>query len=411
MECRQQPRSARPLAAYGDGLDAVTLGTAAGSATPHTTPGEGPTAALLRRLRDQENRPALVGYLPLGYPDLRRTLQALVTLADAGVDIIELGIPHTRPVMDGTVIQDAVRVALEQGTRTGHLFDAIAKLREHAPHVEVLVMTYWDPIAKYGPGRFARDLAAAGGAGLITPDLDPRRADAWIEASDQHGLDRVFLVAPDAGPENLAAATAASRGFVYAASVKGVTGARATIGERAEQLVKDTRAAGAAQVCVGLGVSTGEQAAEVGRWADGVIVGSVLVNPLLASADRTRKLPGGQELSDVSWTARLERMSTIGRELADGVRRARPVSEATAMLEVSHETTTKGARMTSTMPGNDEAIRSVELPEAIRTGAIALQAKAERITEQTLIEKVWAELDSRPGQYEDLREVLRKIYG
>jgi tryptophan synthase alpha chain len=376
------------LPALGDGPGQVSQGIAMGDSQTSTVSAHSRTASLLNRLREQEGRPALVGYLPLGFPDLARTMDALYTLADSGVDIIELGIPHTAPAMDGIVIQQAVQVALEAGTRSGHLFGAVRRLREHAPHVEVLVMTYWDPIRRYGVNRFAHDLAAAGGAGLITPDLDPNKAGEWIAASDQHGLDRVFLVAPSAHQNQLDAAARSSRGFVYAASTVGVTGARTTIGEKAEQLVKDTRAAGATEVCVGLGVSTGDQAAEVGRWADGVIVGSVMVRALQ---------------TDEPWETNLGNLATITRELADGVRRARPQVPATlTTMLATPDITAKGTAMPSTMsmPGNDEQIRD-EVVAAILEGTI----------EDAEVPLVHARLDERPGRYQSLSEILAELRG
>ncbi|GAB4085744.1 tryptophan synthase subunit alpha [Myceligenerans cantabricum] len=271
-----------------------------------------PTGDLLTRLREEENRPALVGYLPVGFPDVERSIEALLTLADNGVDVIELGIPYSDPVMDGIVVQEAAQGALDAGVRVSHVFEAMRRIREHAPHVAVLPMTYWNPVLRYGVDAFARDLAAAGGSGLITPDLIPDEAAAWIEASDRHGgesgLDRVFLVAPTSTPDRLALTARASRGFVYAASLMGVTGVRASVGERAEQLVSRTRAAGAQHVCVGIGVSSGAQAAEIGRWADGVIVGSALVRPLL---------------TDEPWADRLKNLAGVTRDLASGVRSAR----------------------------------------------------------------------------------------
>lgn len=283
------------------------------STSSTTGPGTASVAApqvgeLITRLRDEEGRPALVGYLPVGFPDVERSIEALLTLADNGVDVIELGIPYSDPVMDGLVIQQAAQAALDAGVRVSHVFEATRRLREHAPQVAVLPMTYWNPVLRYGVDRFAQDLAAAGGSGLITPDLIPDEADRWIAASDEAGLDRVFLVAPSSTPERLALTARASRGFVYAASLMGVTGVRATVGDRAERLVADTRAAGAEHVCVGIGVSTGTQAAEVGRWADGVIVGSALVRPLLG---------------DEPWEARLRNLAAVTRDLASGVRSAR----------------------------------------------------------------------------------------
>jgi len=240
------------------------------------------TATRLHELRDQ-GRAALVGYLPLGYPDVAGSVDAARAMVEAGVDVVELGVPYTDPVMDGPTIQRAVEHSLAGGTRVREVFGAVEQIA--ATGVPVLVMTYWNPVLRYGVEPFARDLAAAGGAGLITPDLIPDEGAQWLAASEEHDLDRVFLVAPSSTPERLALTAAASRGFVYAASTMGVTGARAQVGERAEQLVADTRAAGADLVCVGVGVSTPEQAAEVATFADGVIVGSALVRTLLDAPD------------------------------------------------------------------------------------------------------------------------------
>ncbi|MCP2266768.1 tryptophan synthase subunit alpha [Promicromonospora thailandica] len=280
------------------------------------------TATLIDRLREQENRPALVGYLPVGYPTVDRSVEALKTLVDHGVDIIELGIPYTDPVLDGPVIQAAAQGALDAGARVHDVFRVVRELTDHAPHVPVLVMTYWNPVLKYGPDAFARDLAAAGGAGLITPDLIPDEGADWLAAAEAHGLDRVFLVAPSSTPERLRLTVRASRGFVYAASLMGVTGERGQVGSRAEQLVTDTRAAGADRVCVGLGVSSGAQAAEVGRFADGVIVGSALVRPLLSD----------EPLTDEQWAARLTDLTEVTEDLAAGVRSARATAPAGATV-------------------------------------------------------------------------------
>ncbi|MBM7477498.1 tryptophan synthase subunit alpha [Oerskovia jenensis] len=258
-----------------------------------------------------EGRAALIGYLPVGYPSVEGTVQAATALVESGVDIIELGLPYTDPVMDGPVIQRAVEHALAAGTRVRDVFTAVEAVASLG--VPVLVMTYWNPVLRYGVEAFARDLAAAGGAGLITADLIPDEAHEWIAAADAHGLDKVFLVAPSSTPERLRLTAAASRGFVYAASTMGVTGVRAEVGSRAEELVAATRAAGAEHVCVGLGVSTRVQAAQVGRYADGVIVGSAFVRPLLG---------------DEPWEDRLENLRAVTRDLAEGVRTAR-ASDAT----------------------------------------------------------------------------------
>ncbi|MFF3064013.1 tryptophan synthase subunit alpha [Oerskovia sp. NPDC057915] len=280
-------------------------GTVGGVRAPHAT------SARIDELA-AEGRAALIGYLPVGYPSVEGTVQAATALVESGVDIIELGLPYTDPVMDGPVIQRAVEHALAGGTRVRDVFTAVEAVA--ALGVPVLVMTYWNPVLRYGVEAFARDLAAAGGAGLITADLIPDEAGEWIAAADAHGLDKVFLVAPSSTPERLRLTAAASRGFVYAASTMGVTGVRAEVGSRAEELVAATRAAGGEHVCVGLGVSTAAQAAQVGRYADGVIVGSAFVRPLLG---------------DEPWEERLENLRAVTRDLAEGVRTARAGDETT----------------------------------------------------------------------------------
>lgn len=263
------------------------------------------TGARLAELR-QAGRAALVGYLPTGFPDVERSREAVLAMVDAGVDVVEIGVPYTDPVMDGPVVQRAAEAALAAGARVRDVLPIVEAVA--ARGVPALVMTYWNPVLRYGVDAFARDLAGAGGAGLITPDLIPDEGRDWIAASDAHGLDRIFLVAPSSTPERLVITARASRGFVYAASTMGVTGVRSEVGSAAEQLVADTRAAGAENVCVGLGVSTSAQAAQVGRYADGVIVGSALVRTLLA---------------DGPWAARLDALQALTADLAEGVRGAR----------------------------------------------------------------------------------------
>jgi tryptophan synthase alpha chain len=262
------------------------------------------TSARLDEIR-AEGRAALVGYLPVGFPDVDASIDAARTMVDAGADVIELGVPYSDPVMDGPLIQHAVEAALAAGVRVRDTLRAVEAVA--ATGAPVLVMTYWNPVLRYGVDAFARDIASAGGAGLITPDLIPDEGGEWIVASDEHGLDRVFLVAPSSTAERLALTARASRGFVYAASTMGVTGTRASVGTDAARLVADTRQAGAARVCVGLGVSTGDQAAEVAAFADGVIVGSAFLRPLVEARSAAE---GRRALADVV------------AELAAGVRRA-----------------------------------------------------------------------------------------
>lgn len=222
---------------------------------------------------------ALIGYLPVGFPDLRTSIEAAVALAENGVDVIELGLPYSDPVMDGPVIQAATLTALRGGFRMRHGFEAIAEITARTT-VPVLLMTYWNPVVQYGVDRFADDLLAAGGAGLITPDLIPDEAQEWLAASTRTGLDRVFLAAPSSTDARLARAIESSRGFVYAVSTMGITGARSDVDVAAKTLVARLRHAGATSTCVGLGISTPEQVREVIQYADGAIVGSALVKAL-----------------------------------------------------------------------------------------------------------------------------------
>lgn len=222
---------------------------------------------------------ALVGYLPVGFPDLVTSIDAAVALAENGVDVIELGLPYSDPVMDGTVIQKATQSALANGFKLGQGFDAVREITSRVD-IPVLVMTYWNPVVQYGVDRFADDLLAAGGAGLITPDLIPDEGAEWLAASDRDDLDRVFLAAPSSTDARLRQAVELSRGFVYAVSTMGITGARNDVDSAARTLVTRLRDAGSTSACVGLGISTANQVREVLAYADGAIVGSALVKAL-----------------------------------------------------------------------------------------------------------------------------------
>jgi tryptophan synthase alpha chain len=249
-----------------------------------------------------EGRAALIAYLPVGYPDVDTSIAAMVAAVEGGADVVEVGVPYSDPGMDGPVIQQAVDVAVRAGVGLPDVFTAVGAVA--AAGAVPVVMSYWNPIERYGVDRFADDLAAAGGAGAITPDLIPDEAGPWLAATERTGVDRVFLVAPSSTDARLAATAAASRGFVYAASTMGVTGTRATVGDAAQRLVARARAVTDTPVCVGLGVSDGDQAAEVAAFADGVIVGSAYVRVLLEG----RGAAGVRRLS---------------QELAEGVRRAK----------------------------------------------------------------------------------------
>jgi tryptophan synthase alpha chain len=226
-----------------------------------------------------EGRAALIGYLPAGFPSYDGAIAAFRALADAGVDVIEVGVPYSDPVIDGPVNQAAMQVALENGTTVHDVLRTVEAVA--ATGVAAVVMSYWNPVLRYGVERFSADLASAGGHGLITPDLIPDEAEDWLVASAAHDLDRIFRVAPSSSDVRIASTVEASRGWVYAASTMGVTGARDVTSRVAPELVRRTQAATSLPVAVGLGVSTGDQAAEVASYADGVVVGSALVRRLL----------------------------------------------------------------------------------------------------------------------------------
>jgi tryptophan synthase alpha chain len=247
-----------------------------------------------------EGRATLGGYLPAGFPTVDGGITAVRALASAGVDLIEIGFPYSDPVMDGPVIQRASEIALAGGVKAADVLRTVAVAAEAG--VPTVVMLYWNLVERYGRGQgvaaFARDLASAGGSGLITPDLIPDEAQEWIEVSDQHGLDRVFLVAPSSTDARITATVEACRGFVYATSVMGVTGARDQTSTAAPVLVSRVRAvAGPLPIGVGIGVRDGRQAAEVGAYADGVIVGSALVRCLLDAPDLDAGVKALQELT------------------------------------------------------------------------------------------------------------------
>ncbi|HZR54849.1 MAG TPA: tryptophan synthase subunit alpha [Streptosporangiaceae bacterium] len=225
-----------------------------------------------------KEKPLLVGYLPAGFPDKDTAIKAARAMAEAGAGVIEIGLPYSDPLMDGPVIADAVHQALVNGTHVRDVLDTVEAVA--ATGTPTLVMTYWNPVVQYGIDAFARDLAKAGGAGLITPDLSPEEAGPWLEASDRNDLDRVFLVAPSTTDDRIKLITQHCRGFVYAASLMGITGTRVHVSKYARQVVARTRAHTDVPVAVGLGVSTRDQAAEVAAYADGVIVGSAFVRSL-----------------------------------------------------------------------------------------------------------------------------------
>jgi tryptophan synthase alpha chain len=251
-----------------------------------------------------EGRAVLIGCMPAGFPTVDDSIASMIAMHEAGCDVIEVELPYSDPVMDGPVIQKASDIALAAGVRTRdtlHIIESVARAGAN-----VVLMTYWNPIEKYGVNAFARDLAATGATGMITPDLIPDEAEEWIAASDEHHVDRTFLVSPSSTDERIAMTVANCRGFVYATALMGVTGARTAVSQQAPDLVARVRHADPEMaVGVGLGVGNGAQAAQVASFADGVIVGSALIRCVLDAPDRATGL---------------SRLRALSAELAEGVR-------------------------------------------------------------------------------------------
>jgi tryptophan synthase alpha chain len=233
---------------------------------------------LLRRAKEA-NRAALIGYIPAGFPTIAGCKDAIDVLIAAGFDAVEIGYPYSDPVMDGPIIQEAADIALRNGVKAKDVLSTL----NHASNqgAAAVVMTYWNPIEQFGAEAFAQAIAAAGGSGVITPDLSYEQAHPWKQNADQAGINTIFVVAPSTTEERLKKVTGISSGFIYAASLMGVTGTRAAVSNSARELVARIREVTDLPVAVGLGVSTPEQAREVAEYADGVIIGSALIKELL----------------------------------------------------------------------------------------------------------------------------------
>lgn len=253
-----------------------------------------------------EDRAALIAYIPAGFPSKDGCTKAIQTLVAAGVDAVEIGFPYSDPVMDGPTIQEAADISLKAGTNAADVFAALKVASDTG--VAAVVMTYWNPIEKYGVDKFAESIAANGGSGVITPDLPIEESSQWLQAVSTHKINPIYVVAPSTSDARLAQVSAKTGGFVYAASIMGVTGARTSLSVDAADLVRRIRSATSLPVAVGLGVSTREQAKEVAGYADGVIVGSAFIRLLLNAK---------------SEESGLNAISALAKDLANGVREGR----------------------------------------------------------------------------------------
>lgn len=250
-----------------------------------------------------EDRAALIAYIPAGFPTIKDCHRVIQAFIDGGVDAIEIGFPYSDPVMDGPTIQAAAVTALDNGTGAEDVLDALEVATKAG--IPSVVMTYWNPIEKYGVERFAQAISSHGGSGVIHPDITIEESTQWLAAASDAAINPIYVVAPSTSDDRLAKVTSKAGGFVYAASIMGVTGARTSVLTAAEDLVARVRKVSDLPVAVGLGVSTREQAKDLARYADGVIVGSAFVKAILDAPT----LDDG-----------LGAVTALARELSQGVR-------------------------------------------------------------------------------------------
>ena len=251
----------------------------------------------------REGRAALIAYIPAGFPSINDCHRVIEAFIEGGVDAIEIGFPYSDPVMDGPTIQAAAVTALNNGTNAEDVLDALEVATKAG--VPSVVMTYWNPIEKYGVERFAQAISSRGGSGVIHPDITIEESAQWLAAASGAQINPIYVVAPSTSDDRLAKVTSKAGGFVYAASIMGVTGARTSVLTAAEDLVARVRKVSDLPVAVGLGVSTREQAKDLARYADGVIVGSAFVKAILDAP---------------SLDAGLTAVTALARELSQGVR-------------------------------------------------------------------------------------------
>ena len=240
-----------------------------------------------------ENRGALMPYITAGDPDLTVTASILHALERAGADLVELGMPYSDPVADGPVIQDSAKRALAAGARRADIAAMIRQVRAEGLRLPLVIMTCYAPIMRFGPTEYAAEFAAAGADGVLVTDLPPSEAGQWLAAAAENDLKTVFLVAPNAGPEQIQNAAAGTTGFIYALSRKGVTGTRSELPPDLPEFIARIRSHTDLPVAVGFGISTAEHVRGVCDHADGAVVGSALVKVIaeyLGSNDLVKKV-------------------------------------------------------------------------------------------------------------------------
>lgn len=256
-----------------------------------TTHGRGHILATFQQAQ-AEQRSALMPYFTIGFPDLETSLDVIEAIAPHS-DLLELGVPFSDPIADGTTIQHSTQVALDSGTTTKKCLTAVKSLRDKGIETPAMLMGYYNPILAYGQENYVRDAAEAGVDGFIVPDLPPEEADELEALAEKYGLAFIHFLAPTSSPERIEAVAARANGFIYMVSLTGITGARTEIAADLGAFIGRVRAQTEAPLAVGFGISTPEQAAKVGSMADGVIVGSALIKTV-------ENAPAGEEASAAS---------------------------------------------------------------------------------------------------------------
>ncbi len=229
---------------------------------------------------NSQGRKAFIAYLTAGFPDLETNLELVAEMEKRGVDIIELGVPFSDPIADGPTIQASSQAALERGTTFNDVLQLAAKIRQSS-EIPLVLMGYLNPFLARPPRKLAADLSRAGIDGVIIPDLPPEEADPIRLPLKKRGIHTIFLLAPTSPPERIKLAAKKSEGFIYYVSMTGVTGGKASISRELKKQVREIKRESNLPVCVGFGISTRKQLLEVGKSADGVIVGSALIKPFL----------------------------------------------------------------------------------------------------------------------------------
>ena len=234
---------------------------------------------------------ALICYITSGDPDAARTVEVVKAIAEAGADAVEIGLPFSDPLADGPSIQASSQRALDGGMTTVKTLDIVRGVRASLPDFPLVVMTYFNPIRRYGLERYADDAKAAGVDAHIVTDLTPEESGEWKRISTERALDTIFLLAPTSTPERIGIVAKLSSGFVYCVSRTGVTGARTDVPAELTEVVAGIKAQTDAPVCVGFGISRPEHVAQISAFADGVVVGSSLVDLIHRHRDATDLLP------------------------------------------------------------------------------------------------------------------------